>query len=81
MPNTDLRTRMLTAIKGRFQTSGRYNVTYRDVGRRTRSSTVLGPGTSSGLKLNVDSHVQTRIVDNVPMCTTRNQVGCYDARR
>lgn len=74
------RTRTAATGNGRRQTSGKYHVEYRDVDGSTLAATVLGPGTSSGLKLNIDSHVNTRIIDNVAAATGLKQTGVYFSR-
>jgi len=81
MPLKDHRTRISTvATKGRLPTSGRYHVEYRDVSGKKLSATVIGPGTSSGLKLNIDTHVNTRIIDNVPAATSLKSTNAYFSR-
>lgn len=82
MPCADKRTRVANvAVKGRMATSGRMHATYRDVRGNTLAATVLGPGSVSGLKLNIDTHGGgTRILDNVPAATGLKQVGRYHIR-
>jgi hypothetical protein len=64
---------------GKHKTSGRMAVTYVDAKRRTRAATVLGPGTSSGLKLQL-ADIGRTILDNVPAATTRTSTNCYVSR-
>lgn len=64
--------------KGKNATSGRMAVRYIDSNRRSRMAIVLGPGTTSGLKLAVEPG--GRIVDNVPLSTTRTSTNSYEVR-
>lgn len=80
MAVNDHRSRTVATGNGRRQTSGKYHVDYRDIDGYLVAATVLGPGTSSGLKLNIDSHVNTRIVDNVPAATSAKQTNVYFSR-
>ena len=68
----DLRTRE-GIEKGKDQ--GYVVVQYRDVKGRLFNARVLGQGSTSGLKLSVGT--QRRIVDNVPLATTRNGTNVY----
>lgn len=67
-----------TLKKGKCATSGYQMVHFRDVLRRTRMARVLGPGSTSGLKLSIEP--SGRIVDNVPLATSRTSTNCYEAR-
>ncbi len=75
MPIKDLRARMTTT--GRRKTAGKWRVDYRNSKGQSMAATVMGPGSVSGLKLNIESHVATRIIDNVPVMTARNQTNVY----
>lgn len=71
---TDRRTR--TGIdKGKDQ--GRVVVSYRDLHGKVINADVIGQGTSSGLKLQIRNSSKKRIVDNVPLGTTRTQTNVY----
>jgi hypothetical protein len=81
MPTSDRRTVMTARVKGRRATSGKYHVEYRDGKGTTLAATVLGPGTVSGLKLNIDtSGGNTRIIDNVAAATGLKQTNVYFLR-
>jgi hypothetical protein len=64
-----------TARLGKHQTSGSIVVGYRDTNGRTRNAKVLGPGGTSGVKLQVI--VTGEIIDNVAAATAKNQTGVY----
>lgn len=81
MPSKDYRTRVNTvAVKGRMPSSGRLHVSYRDANGKSLAATVIASGSVSGLKLNIDTHVSTRIIDNVPAQTTLKGTGVYTIR-
>jgi len=89
MPLQDLRTKA-TAQGGKMKTAGRMRVSYRDASGNTQDAVVVGPGTSSGLKIviRVPSTVGTlaaplsgnQVLDNVPAATTVKQLSAYTAR-
>lgn len=79
MPSKDERTRTV-ARSGKHPTSGRINVIYVNGKRGTQRAVVLGPGSTSGLKLRVGQGLARRIVDNVPAATSRTSVNCYVSR-
>jgi hypothetical protein len=56
--------------------SGKVNVRYRDAKGTTRQAIVVGPGTTSGLKIRVRF---VGIFDNVPLATSPNQTNVYFA--
>lgn len=64
--------------KGRNSTSGYQMVRFIDAQRRTRHARVLGAGSTSGLKLSIEPG--GRIVDNVPLATSRTSTNCYVSR-
>jgi len=71
---TDLRTR--TGIdKGKDQ--GSRAVVYRDAKGNEMNATVIGQGSASGLKLAVRNSDKVRIIDNVPLGTSRNATNVY----
>lgn len=74
MPNLDMR----TATTNRRKFVGQRVVTYIDSKGRSRNATVLGAGTTSGLKIKVGSTGQ--ILDNVVKGTAEGSVNCYRAR-
>lgn len=78
MPHKDVRTES-TSGKGKYKTSGRRVVAYRNAKGFTQQATVLSEGTSSGLKIAVGSEMG-RVVDNVPLATARTQTNVYIAR-
>ena len=79
MPSKDERTRA-TVRNGKHATSGRMNVIFVNGKRGTQRAVVMGPGTTSGLKLRVGQGLARRIVDNVPKQTATNSVNCYISR-
>lgn len=84
MPLQDLRTKA-TAQNGKMKTAGRMRVSYRDASGQTMDAVVVGPGTSSGLKLvlRVPASAFTagnQILDNVPVATTVKSLSAYTAR-
>jgi hypothetical protein len=76
MSTKDLRPNA-TVRGGQLATSGSMTVTFVGVRKRTSRATVMGPGTTSGLKLRVHDTNPSRTVDNVPKQTTLNQINCY----
>lgn len=76
MPIKDLRA--ATAAKPKNSTAGRRVVSYVDAKGRSRNATVLGIGTSSGLKLQL---IETGVIkDNVAAAASMGSVNCYRAR-
>jgi hypothetical protein len=60
--------------------SGRREVVYRDANGKTWSAIVIGPGSASGVRLEVHGlrrGGQTHILDNVPAATTMKDTGAY----
>jgi hypothetical protein len=56
---------------------GRRTVHYRDAKGQTWEALVVGPGTASGLKLQLTSHPRRGIIDNVANATARTDTGKY----
>ena len=75
MAHQDRRTQA-AARGGKFATSGRMNVLYKDAKGRTRLATVAGAGTSSGLKLAIGSR-DGAVVDNVAKATSMKATNAY----
>jgi len=81
MSLNDHRTKVAARGNGRMNTSGYRHVEYRDAKGKTLAATVIGPGTSSGLKLNIDTAGNnTRIIDNVAAATSLKQTNVYFSR-
>lgn len=59
---------------------GPKTVVYRDAKGRTHDAKVLGPGTGSGLKLELTSRLDRPVLDNVPLATTTKSTGSYHHR-
>ncbi len=57
--------------------SGRRTVIYRDAAGRTWSALVVAKGSSSGLKLKIESAGNVRVIDNVALATTFAQTNRY----
>jgi hypothetical protein len=58
--------------------SGSITVSYRDTKGRRHDAVVVGPGTSSGLKLRIRGQGSAiRVIDNVALGTARNQTNVY----
>lgn len=79
MPLKDARTKA-TATKGKLKSAGHMRVVYVDAKGRTREAKVLGPGTASGLKLQIMSGAKRSIIDNVPKATAVNSTQAYITR-
>jgi hypothetical protein len=77
MPKRDERARSVID-KGKDQ--GYRTVRYRNAKGSTQNGTVLGAGTSSGLKLKVGFGPAKIIVDNVPLATSEKQTSAYMSR-
>ena len=68
------------ALRGdKHQTSGRMTVKYVDAQKRSRSALVLGPGTDSGLRLQL-ADISRTILDNVPAATGLLDTEVYVSR-
>lgn len=76
MPNRDLRAK--AGIRaGKHMTAGRMLVRYRDSLGHSYDATVVGQGTTSGLKLKIGRN--NLIVDNVPVAANMRSVNAYFA--
>lgn len=79
MPLRDLRA--LVIAKGtKWPTSGHLWCRYRNAVGKTYRAKVLGAGTSSGLKLDVNLGNTNTVVDNVPKATTSKTNSAYVSR-
>jgi hypothetical protein len=78
MPLKDKRTEVATHLQ--YASSGNRAVHYRDTKGHTFIATVLGPGTSSGLKLKLDAYNTVTVKDNVAAATTVKSTNAYFTR-
>lgn len=78
MPLKDNRTSAGTR-DGKFATSGRRDVVYRDTAGRSWDALVVDQGTASGLLLRITSD-NGRQVDNVAKATTMKSTNAYFSR-
>jgi hypothetical protein len=84
MPHKDDRVKA-TASNGKHKTAGRMNVTYRNAVGESFQALVVGPGTSSGLKLMLRYQASANTpgpttLDNVPAATTPKSLSAYISR-
>jgi hypothetical protein len=78
---TDNNNRPASGGKKVTRGSGRRSVIYVDAAGRRFNAVAYSKGTSSGLKLKIESYgnagASAKFIDNVPLLTTKGQTGRY----